>query len=165
MSNLGKLLVIFGAALGLILPTFTSMVYALDVPSTVEIEALTCGLEFEASSAAALDYGLLTPNEISADTTPIAVKNTGNTEGEVFIAGTDWKDASLVTQMLVGVTHYQVTNTVSYDAANVLSSTPFSMALLSPGTFFNLVFHVKAVLQNPGFSGPLTQVITYSAEC
>ena len=123
MSIATRLLIVFGAALSLILPTFTPMASALDLPGTVQIEALTCGLEFVEGFATNLDYGSITPNEISSGSGTISVRNSGNTDGELFISGTDWKDSSDVTQMLVGVTHFGNGGT-PYDSMSILSSTP-----------------------------------------
>lgn len=140
------------------------MVSALDVPSTVEIEALTCGLEFGLGFATTLDYGSITPNEISAGSGTISVTNTGNSDGELFISGTDWKDGSDVPQMLVGVTHYG--SGADYNTMSILSSTPTTLSILPPGGSLSAqTFKVKGVLENPGFSGPLTQTVSLSAEC
>lgn len=166
MSIVTKLVVIIVAAAALILPTFTPLVYALDVPSSVEILELTCGLEFAAASANLLDYGSIAPNAISTAPGTVSVRNTGNTQGELFISGTDWKEpGGVVTQMLVGVTHFDDPGTL-YDDMRVLSSTPTTLSFLPPlGSLSAQEFSVKGVLETPGFSGQLQQTVIFSTEC
>ncbi len=165
MSIGEKLMIVFGVALSLILPTFTPMVYAVDVPSTLEILELTCGLEFAQASANLLDYGSITPNEVSTASGTISVKNTGNAVGELFISGTDWTEpALLVPEMLVGVTHYR--DGEPYDSASILTSTPATLSFLQPGASLSAqTFMVKGVLENPGFSGVLQQTVIFGTEC
>jgi hypothetical protein len=160
-----KLLITLGVALVLILPTFTPMVSALDLPSSVTILELTCGLEFASGSANTLDYGSITPDEISTASGTVSVMNTGNTDGELLISGTDWKDDTDSTQMLVGVTHYGNAG-APYDSTSVLTSTAATLSFLPPsGSVSAQTFMVKGVLENPGFSGALTQTVIFSAEC
>lgn len=162
MSIGEKLVIVFGAALTLILPTFTPMVYAVDVPSTVEIEALTCGLEFSEGSATSIDYGSLFPDEISSEH-DITVNNTGNSDGALLISGTDWNDVSDVTQMFVNATHFGTLP--AYEDKLALTSTPDGITVLQPGGTATLTFQLKAVLENPGFSGAAVQQVTLSTEC
>jgi hypothetical protein len=154
-----------GAVLALIFPTIASAVYAIDVPSTTEIQALTCGLDFAQGSVVSIDYGPLLPNEISTQK-DVSFTNTGNTDGTLFIAGTDWKDNTDTTQMLVGATHFTAfTPDQTYEAKAPLGTSSTNFGSLAAGGLFVAYLQLQADLENPGFSGPLQQTVSFSTEC
>jgi hypothetical protein len=148
------------------LPAVMPSVNALEVPGTVEIEALTCGLELNPTSATSLHYGTLLENEESVEQS-ITVDPTGNTDVEMTISGGEWVDSMAEVQMRVFVTHWSTTPGFSYASGFVLGSTPATVGtIFYPfGASFGLSFKIKPVLENPPFSGTLTQVVTLSAEC
>jgi hypothetical protein len=113
-----------------------------------------------------LDYGSIAPDEINTASGTVSVTNTGNTQGELLISGTDWKEpGSDVTQMLVGVTHFG-NGATAYPDMSVLSSTPTTLSFLpASGSLSAQTFSVKGVLETPGFSGTLQQTVIFSTEC
>jgi hypothetical protein len=160
---------IFGlsaAAVLLILPAVMPTVNALEVPGTVEIEALTCGLELDPASATSLNYGTLLENEESVEQS-ITVDPTGNTDVEMTISGGEWVDSTPEVQMRVFVTHWSTTPGFSYASGIALTSVPASVGtIFYPfAASFGLSFKIKPVLENPPFSGTLTQAVTLAAEC
>ena len=166
MSVYGRYLLVAASAFALIFPTLVaSTVYAINVPSTTQIQALTCGLEFAQGSDTSIDYGPLFPDEIS-DQQIVSFSNTGNTAGTLFISGTDWIDATETTQMLVGATHFTAfTPDQTYENKAPLDTSSSNFGTLQAGASFGAYLQLKAVLENPGFSGTLEQTVAFSTEC
>jgi hypothetical protein len=149
--------------IALLAPAAMPAVYALDVPSTVEVLALTCGLEIPANNPASIDYGSLFPNQVSEGKV-ILFQNTGNTDGDVYFSGTAWLDGSDGEQMAVGATRFGVGGS-AYDTKIALSTTPALIITLEPDGANNREFQVKTELINPGFTGALSQTVILAAEC
>jgi len=135
------------------------------VTGQVNIIPKTCGIAFVGSSV--INYGDLLPGDTSAEKT-LTLDNTGNTDANVALRGTDWLDSSATIQMNVGNTKFLTTSgTYASKTPLTLIDQPIDAVdpILTPAVNRDMFFQLQANLINPGFTGAATQTKTFTATC
>jgi len=130
----------------------------------VIIQGRTCGIQI--NSGAPINYGILTPNAVSAEQ-PLLVQNTGTVTGTLFVSGQNWVDAVPSTVITVDHTAFASSASVVFSSKSSLSTTPTQIAGVSfnPATPISTFWQLEAILSNTNFVGSLSQEMTFTASC
>jgi hypothetical protein len=160
---------IFVTSMGLLLPAMVPAVSGQSVPSSVEILASTCGLEFNPDPPQ-IDYGQLFSGQISEEQS-LQITNTGNSEGQASISGTNWVGApdpdipDEIVVIPVGSTKYSDAQGFAYtDKTSLTQSSAVLSSSMQPGGSMDLYFQLKADLAQP-YSGTLSQTVNFTVSC
>jgi len=133
-------------------------------PLTGSVNVLqNCGLDVSGT----LNYGSLIPGLESTPDRTVTLQNTGSVSSDVLVSGSDWLDALVVLQMLVGVTHYTLNGP---DLDNYATKTPLTTLLSSlidvpSGSSVPTYWQIQLLLQNTDFAGLLSQSVTFTFDC
>jgi hypothetical protein len=128
---------------------------------TVNIQG-TCGVTVNPSS---INFGPLSPGNIpiGAQNNPIVLTNTGFTSATLAVNGTDWLDGTHLSQITASNTK------VNFQAINYTLTTNTYVPITAGYTFVsgatNSNWYLTPALEHPGFTGSLTQTLTFLAMC
>jgi hypothetical protein len=154
--------------------TYTSQVAStqtssVPVEGTVTVTS-SCGL----TTSGTLNYGSLAPTQISTDKL-LTLSNPGSVPSTVAVSGTNWVDSSVPpqSQMDVGRTKYNVgLPPLPYSPLPPIGKTPLTglpaVALSSAvpaGGSIQTFWQLQVILNNPSFTGSLTQQVTFTVGC
>ena len=139
------------------------------VNGQVTIIASTCGLEI--ASGNPIGYGELKKDQISG-VVSVGLSNNGNTDTEVYLSGSEWKDSTVGGTgqvMLVGATHYQpgTGGGPAYADKTALTETATSTGIIASPAIaaVNVDFQLKADLTAPAFAGAAQQQVFIGTLC
>lgn len=169
MFHAEQYVAIFAASMALLLPAMMPAVSGQSVPSSVEILASTCGLEFNPTNPE-IDYGQLFSGQTSEEQF-LQITNTGNSEGQASISGTNWvapPDPDIPDEIVVipaGSTKYSSLQGITYaDKTSLTQSSAVLSSSMQPGGSMDLYFQLKADLAQP-YSGGLSQTVNFTVSC
>lgn len=128
------------------------------VTSSVTI-AGTCGLSFVRGSS--IDYGKLISGSPSASQ-PLILENTGSATATLLAFGSNWLDSSGNNQINVGNTQWSLTPGPPFTG---LTFTPAIITSNFASGNLQTYWQLVANLNNPTFTGTLTQSIGLSVSC
>jgi hypothetical protein len=128
----------------------------------VTILIATCGVNTVSGST--INYGSLLPGATSTEQT-VVLQNSGNIAGTLLVQGTGWVDSTGTSQMLVGNTKFSTTTGIAYPSKTALATTLTTVGTLGTTSNLSTFWQLQPNLITPGFSGPLTQTVTFTTTC
>jgi len=126
----------------------------------------SCGLEIAAGANP--NFGLIQFEGLSVDR-DFTLRQTAadDTTATLKMRGADWLDGTSGKQMDAGHTKYENQSGVAYGSKTPLKTTDEILThnfLIQPFTYV-VGIQIQAILDTPGFTGTITQVITFTVSC
>lgn len=123
----------------------------------------TCGLVF--LDGAPIQYGEVTPFALTSKQT-LVLDNSGDTPGALFVRGGNWVDSLGASIILVHNTHYSTSSGDDYDFMRQLSATDTVVTEnFDPIPELSTFWQMRANLEEPSFTGSLSQTMEFTISC